>query len=296
MKKTVLFLIGLALILLSGCGKEPNETFLVSAIHFENDNGKFLVTAEYICVPDTDTESGFTAKTTSATAERADFAINRLSGGMTKELKFEHCAVVILNENLSAKQTDEIFNLLTKSEIPLSARLTFTEERDVFLAKTDSNPSVGYALSSLLKSREELFGYGVHTRIYEIDTARKQENNIFAIPFVNLSDDKLSAEGMMLYREDIPFLKLDMKESVYYAMARNTYEGGFLEQGEEILSQKATKIKECEKKGEMLTLKINLDDKKTAKELEDFLNRLIKDGINIFNSRGIKSVRIKEGG
>ena len=115
MKKTVLFLICLALTLLSGCGKEPNETFLVSAIHFENDNGEFLVTAEYICVPDTDTKSGFTAKTTSATAEMADFAINRHSGGMTKELKFEHCAVVILNKSLSEKQIDEIFDFLREA-------------------------------------------------------------------------------------------------------------------------------------------------------------------------------------
>ena len=69
---------------LTSCKGEPNQTFLVSAICFENENGGIKATAEYISVLDTNKESGYTAKTATATGEGVEIVINRLSSGESK--------------------------------------------------------------------------------------------------------------------------------------------------------------------------------------------------------------------
>lgn len=293
MKRLIFILLSSLLLLLSGCGREPDKTFLVSAVCFENKEGKILVTAEYISVSDTDVKEGYTAKTASIEAEGVSAAVSRLSGDMTKVLSFSHCAVVMLGKNLTAQNTRDVLSFLKNEEISLSATLVCVDDASVLNAETDSNLSTGYALVSLLKSRGELFGYGTHTKIYEISTARKQKTNIFAIPYVTLKEKKLSADGMMLYLDDTPRLKLDTKESIYYAMARNVYEGGMIEIEDRVEKQKATKIKEKEQEKDNLTLSSNIESEEIKNELEAFINEMQRKGIYLFSSHGFKNIKIE---
>lgn len=280
---------------LSGCENEPGKAFLVSSVCFENDNGNILVSAEYISVLDTNTNSGYLAKTVSASADRVEKAVSRLSLEMTKKLMFEHCAVIMLGEDLNSSQIKEIFDFLKSSEISFSALLVCAENGNVLNAKTDSGLSVGYALSSLLKNRGEDFGYGVHIKMYEIFTARKQEENIFAIPFVFLEEQRLSAEDMVLYKDDTKRLKLDMKESIFYCMARNIYEGGRAETKNETLRLGSVKVKPIKTENKNLLVETNLENTEIIKELETFLNRMLKKDINLLGEKNIKSITVKGG-
>ena len=294
MKKIILILFVFILSLsLTGCGREPDKTFLVSAICFENENGNILVTAEYISVFDTDTKSGYSAKTAKAEDRGVEPAISRLSASLSKPLFFEHCAVVLLVGNLTEKQTDEVFEYLEKGEIPFSSVLTFVENSSVLKAKTDSNPSVGYTLSYLLNNRAESFGYSAHIKTYEIITARKQKENIFALPIVSLLDDKLLTEQMMVYLDDTPTLKLNSKESIFYAMARNVYEGGRIEINNTVETLPPTKLKLDKAEEQSVTFKINLKNNGIVKELEDFLNMMLKNGVNLISKREVKNITIK---
>lgn len=294
MKKIILTLLGLTLsLLLTGCGREPNKAFLVSAICFKNENEKIVATAEYISVSDTDAESGYTAKTVSVKADGVAAAVSRLTAEKAKTLMFEHCAVVMLSENLTAKQTNEVFEFLENGSISFSAMLVCVDGGEVLKAKTDSNPSVGYSLASYLKSRGENFGYGTHIKMYEISTARKQEQNIFALPFVTLKENSLSADGLMLYTDDVPKLKLDSKNSIFYAMARNVYEGGRIEVNGSVETLKTTKLKLVEKKNESLTFKINIQNNEILKEFERFSNEMLKNGINLLEGKDTEKIIIK---
>ena len=296
MKRLSLILICISLFtLLSGCANEPVKEFLVSALCFENDNGNILASAEYISVSDADTNSGYSAKTVSASADKVTKAVSRLSSKMTKKLMFEHCAVIMLGENLNSSQIGEIFDFLRISGISFSAELVCVENSSVLRAETDYTSSVGYALSSLLKNRGESFGYGVHIRMYEISTARKQEENIFAIPFVALNDRKLSAEDMMLYIDDAKKLKLDMKESIFYAMARNVYEGGRVETEERTVTLNSVKVKPIKTTNKTLTLETNLKNAEIKTELELFLNQMLDKGINLLGEKDIHNITIKRG-
>lgn len=279
--------------LFSACTRELDKTYLVSAVCFENEGGNILATAEYISVPDTDKASGYSAKTIKASGEGTEASISRLSASLTKPLFFEHCAVVMLDKSLTKSQITDIFTYLKKGEIPFSAHLVYAENSRILTAKTDSNPSVGYTLAYLLKNRAESFGYSGHTRIYEIITARKQEENIFALPKVSLKDDKLSAEQMVLYKNDMPSLKLDVKESIYYAMARNVYKGGRIEIKDKVETLPSTKIKEIKTEDENLTLEINITNSEIITELENFLNTALKKGINFFQKKDIKNITVK---
>lgn len=288
MKKLSLILIVLNLALLfSGCGNEPNQTFLVSALYFQNKNGNTKATAEYISVSDTDLESGYTAKTVSSEGKSVETAVNRLSGELPKKLFFEHCATILLDKNLTELQTKEVFEFLKKGDISFSALLACAENEKVLTAKADSNPSIGFALSTFLKNKAEIFGFGGHIRVYEIVTARKQENNIFALPVVTLKDEKLFSEEMMLYLDDRAKLKLNTKESVYYAMARNVYQGGKIELGNRVKILSSTKLEEIKTENDTATFKINITNREILNDLNSFLNRMQNMGIDLL-SKGEK--------
>ncbi len=279
--------------LLSSCAREPDKTFLVSALCFENDDGNILTTAEYISVLDTDTVSGYSAKTQKASGKGVEASISRLSASLAKPLFLEHCAVVLLDKSLTKNQINDVFAYLKKGEISFSAYVVYVENGRVLTAKTDSNPSVGYSLAYLLKNRAESFGYSGHTKVYEIITARKQEENIFALPKVTLADEKLLAEQMVVYLDDAPKLKLNAKESIYYAMARNVYKGGRIEIKDKVETLRPTRLKEVKTEDETLTLEINLENKEIVTELESFLNAMLKKGVNLFLKKDVKKINVK---
>lgn len=280
MKKIGLILTVLVLATFLTSCKEPNQTFLVSAICFENENGEIKATAEYISVLDTDAESGYTAKTTSATGEDVEIVLNRLSSGESKPLFYSHCATVLLAKNLNPYQIDGIFSYLKKGEIPFSAYLVAVENNNILGAKTDSTPSVGFALSSLLKNKTENFGFWDSVKVFEIITARKQKENIYALPFVLMEDEKLKAEKSLIYLNDLPKRLLNTTESIFYAMARNIYSGGRIEIENNLKTLKATRLIKVDEQ----TYKINLSNPLVLKELENFINQLQIEGINLLQT------------
>ena len=97
----------------------------------------------------------------------------------------------------------------------------------------------------------------------------------------------------MVYLDDTPTLKLNSKESIFYAMARNVYEGGRIEINNTVETLPPTKLKLDKTEEQSVAFKINLKNDGIVKELEDFLNMMLKNGVNLISKREVKNITIK---
>lgn len=224
--------ITLTVLLLSGCKgageySEPDDRRLVSAVGFDNDNGMIRVTLEAMEASG-DTADGFDPYVLSETGTDTRQALARLAVQSTKELMFTHCGVFVLGEDLTPQQTEDLFGYcIGEKQVSLSAKVVSAESAKKLISSgTLTGESAGYGIIDIVDQSAEKLGIGGHAELYEIQTARLQTVNIYALPYIQLSNDTPQYDGMEVYVNDKPASRLSYEQSVSYAVLRNVFDGG----------------------------------------------------------------------
>lgn len=202
----------------------PNEQNFVSAVGLDREDGVWNLSI---------TVAGGIEETTrflSSTDETLGKAFERIVAGSVGELRFSHCRAIVLGESVSEKNLSDALRFCAdRLKIPLSARMISTDNAKRLLTAAEGGN--GYEISDVADKTAKKLGFGGHTALYEIETARIQSLSLFAMP--RFSGDGLQITGLTVYKEDKPVAHLDMGESRVYAVLRNVFEGGEITNGEE---------------------------------------------------------------
>lgn len=226
--KTILVTV-LAAAMLCGCknmsdDSSPNDKRLVSAVGFEPSNHGMTAFVESV---EADGEGKVTPHIIKKEGSDAAALLSLIKADSTRSLSFRHTSVVIFGEGLTKEQTDDILNtLINGGEVPLSVKTVAVKNVDeVFSSRDGGEKSVGYEISDLLEQTAKQLGIGAHSTLYEIKTARMQEVNLYAMPYIT-AGDTLSFKGMRVFADDSAAAELNPQQSAVYALLRNVFEGG----------------------------------------------------------------------
>ncbi len=207
--------------LCSGCRdlgrtSQPNERNFVSAVGFDRDDGEWIFSLRVAGEKEAGNLVG--------RGENIASALERIVAGSIGELNFTHCRAVVLGQSIVEENINEAIRFCAdKLEIPLSSRMISVDTAAEIMSLDGQGN--GYEISDIADNTAKMLGFGAHSALYEIETARAQSVSLFALPRFT-ADGKPQMTGLTVYKDDIITAHLDMAESRVYALLRNVFEGG----------------------------------------------------------------------
>ncbi len=283
----------LAVALLSGCKNfgeysEPNDRRLVSVIGFDNQNGDIKATVEALEAVE---GGGTTPYLLIEIGESVHEVLSRISAQSPRELSYTHCSALILGNKLTSEQINEILDYCTEEQgISLSAKVISADDAEGILSlKAKAAISAGFSAADITEKTAEQFGYGGHSALYEIKTARMQTANVYALPFFQVVEEKPRFVGLSVYVNDIVTALLNGEESISYAVMRNIYDGGevFYEDKAYNLSSANSKVKASFENGRLqfqVSVYSNPQNDELAKMVQNTVNSFETDIFGIENT------------
>lgn len=273
--KTVAVILCLGL-LLCGCknlseDSKPNDKRFVSAIGFDEEDGKLAVSLEAIEAVDEGKVNPYVLKNE---GENVGSVLTELEAESPRELSFTHVASIIFGESLSAEYVKSIIDFFLEEEkIALSTKAIAAENAEKILKfKNENGESSGYEIADIVDKMSEKLGIGAHSTLYEIKTAAMQSANVYALPFLEEEDDTLRFGGMRVYVDYINSAKLDYEQSVAYAVVRNIFEGGEIYGDNGVYNISSTK---ADIKADFSSDRLKIDIKVKANPQNDELIKLV---------------------
>ena len=133
----------------------------------------------------------------------------------------------------------------------------------------------------VLEQNTKVYGFGVHSRLYEIITARNQPQNVYALPFFSTDtqgNTPYALTGLNVYYLDEDIAKLNHNDSICYALIRGVFEGGSLYFDELSVKINKADMSLSAKKGDRLNLTVYIkadfenEDEQALKQTEAALN------------------------
>lgn len=282
-----LFTLAVILLLtLSGCNglggyTAPSDKRLVSAVGFDNEGGMVKVSVEAMKAEDGE-NTKFKPYIISESGSDATQAIARLSAQSYEDFTLTHCRTFILGKSLTAEQVEDILTFcINQKQISLSATTVCSNNANETLkVSAMAENSTGFEINNMTEHNAENFGFGGHTSLYEVQTARMQSMNIYALPNLIITDNNISLKGMTVYIDDIPSAELDDEQSVAYSVMRNVFEGGEIIYDKGVYNIKSAR---ADVKAKLEKQKLYIDITLKAEDNQTVLADIIENTINDFD-------------
>ncbi len=313
MKKILAFIIAIIFCFCS-CGKtdymEIESIAIVSAIGVDYKDGKVVVTME-IVKPKTEEK---TAENQIITKSGQDFedAVAQISGSVSKNLFYSHCAVIAFGENLNKEDIRSVFEFcFLNNEFTLILKIISTKDAKELLSVKPKNEDVlGYEIMSSLNSRQKNLSIGYNNSFINVGGRRDTIPVLYALPFFEVEGEKeekvYSLKGLKLYLDDQEKITLLNEKAAMFEVLSNSFKNGQLNfkiNGQTQLleiKKSNTKIKTEYKNGK---LKIALNLEQTLKNRNNYikandykksLEYMAKELINISKQSGLDLFFVKE--
>lgn len=230
--KTAVLLLSVLILplLLSSCGaSEPEQVYLVSAVGFDGDVEGITLSIE-VPMSRAGDSKGMECKLFTGRGTDAEEALRQVTVGLSRELTFEHCALMVLGEGLTAEQSDAVFAFASSGVLlPLAAQVVFTPNARTLLEGGGiSSPAAGYDLPAILRETEELLGFRTRAQIYELranDTPEIPTLLPYFIPTQEKATPAASFGGLALLRRGENHILLDVQSCLPYAILADLFHG-----------------------------------------------------------------------
>lgn len=171
MKK--LFIPILLVLMLCGCERTKPE-YLISSMGFDSKNGNITVYLETVIINSENTEQ--TLKVLKGTGESVNEAVSNIYRQCTQPLLFSHCGLIIIGENISSTQFDDICDYCySQDELTLSALFITTPNAEKLLSqKPVSSACVGYDIMGLIEQYSKAKKLSLKNRYYQIESGETE--------------------------------------------------------------------------------------------------------------------------
>ena len=200
MKRIILILT--LILTLSACAyTEPDAMFTVTEIGFAVSGEKTELILKI-----NEQEKG---RLISGQGENAYEAFRAAATKLEKKASFEHLQLIAVSENLEGERLNDVLSFCEKRGAPLRTRLVYAENLQKILEENGN-------LLSLLKQGEAEFGFGGNTTLFEIETAILVNDGDFALPYIKLSGEDIELCGLLRYKNNRLYKRLDINQSIKY--------------------------------------------------------------------------------
>ncbi len=213
---------------LSACGgSEPEQVYLVSAVGFDGDGDGVTLSVE-VPVSRAGDSKGLECKLFVGRGARVEDALREVTAGLSRELFFGHCALMVLGEGLSAEQSDEAFEFASSEVfISLAAQVVFTPNAKALLEGGGlSSPAAGYDLPAILRETEGLLGIRTHSQIYELRANASPDQPTLLPYFLPSKEEDPQAAvfgGLAILRRGQETVLLEISDCVPYAILADLF-------------------------------------------------------------------------
>lgn len=249
MKKLISVLLSVLLCFaLCGCkavGNSGNDRrFMVSAIGFETDGARITVSVETVIVNSETADVQPKPQVLSAEGETIDEALQSVGAALPKPMLLEHCGVIVIGQNMTPAWFKKIADYcFYENRITLSAYMIAAKNPTELLSgEPKSSVAVGYDIMGVVERQSRATGVSYDSRYFEIESRRERGRTVFALPYFEKSDDGVQLNGMQIFKDDAPVIRLNDRESALYALMTGSFEEGTVRVGADEYNVKARKV------------------------------------------------------
>lgn len=195
MKKAVVLACAISLMLLCGCTgyREIDRGYIVTAIGIKKTADGAEVSLE-VLTPSGTAEKAKDTSVLSGSGKTEKEAYDDIKSHLVKDIYFEHCAVVAINNTPDKKQLGEILKFCdTLKTLNVGAYVIRTEDIEALFEAKAQNGSVGYDIVGLIKNTKNSRQHTYSNQIYQLQR-QLSVGNAPKLPMIYLDDENLSLE------------------------------------------------------------------------------------------------------
>lgn len=202
---------------LCGCaGSAGNDRrFMVAALGFSGSEA-ITVTAEIVTVNSETAEREPSPRILSYTADSITEALYGISSFLSRPMLLEHCGVLIIDRDISAKQLGNILDYcFNENRITLSAYMIAADDPAVLLdGEPVSSVAVGYDIMGIIGQKSETEKIRLENRYFEIEGRREKGEKAFSLPYFTRTEDGVKLDGSAVFDGEIFSLKSEPREEI----------------------------------------------------------------------------------
>lgn len=195
MKKALLLTCVMSIMLLCGCTgyREIDRGYIVTAIGLKKTANGTEIALE-VLVPSGTAEKAGDTSVLSGSGKTEKEAYADIKSQLVKDVYFEHCAVVAIQNAPDKKQLGELLRFCdTLKTLSVGAYIIHTEDIKALFEAKAQNGSVGYDIVGLIKNTQKSMQHTYLNQIYQLQRQMLVGDEP-QIPLINLDDDTLSLE------------------------------------------------------------------------------------------------------
>lgn len=217
---------------LSGCNnradaKKGGEA-IVASLGFDLNKGAYSVFFETVTVNSEDPSEPKRIEVVEGVGTTLSAAIEDIYKKAVRSFLFSHCSAAVLGDGINQKAFREIRRFIyEKDEINIALRFINSKTaKELLSCERRASVALGYDLIDTLEEQSDIFGVKYKDGFYDIEAAEKEGVNVIAIPYFEVKDKSYSVEGVTVYKDYSPVLRLSENESEVYSLLTNRRKKG----------------------------------------------------------------------
>lgn len=231
MKKLAVFLLPILLLCFSGCSLSPyreGSEYIVTALGIDGISSDIRLTVEAIPVNSEDAEASPEAILLKGRGKTLPEAFADCSAQAAEPLLLGHVGLIALGQSVDAplfRETADWF--YSKKSATLSTLFAAAQSAEELLeASKPSSIAVGYDAVGMLRSHETESGISLKNRFYEAESLFLRAESVVALPFISVTEDSFFSDGIIIYKEYAPCLRLTGDDVFFYSLASRCQKKG----------------------------------------------------------------------
>lgn len=191
-KLLAVFLVVCACTNLCSCSdyRELEKGYLVAALCFSSEGQGLTVRAETLFSA-SDGNSAPKIEILTASGENALGAIDNLELTLTRQLYFDHCAALIVENSISLEQLNDIISYCNKNErLNEGLYVVLAEDIDKVLEIEPVSNAVGFDIMNLMKKLKTKNKIDYKNRFYEMKK-RMMEGEALSLPLIKSEEGRV---------------------------------------------------------------------------------------------------------
>lgn len=287
MKKLFVLIISSLVLLTSLCGcsfkavfSSHSGEYLVSAMGFDEKNGKFEICLEAIIVNTEDTEAEPSLELISGSGNTVKEAFFDAAGKTSQELLLSHCGIIALGESVTPDTFSQINEFCrSQKDITISAMfISCKDSKKLLSSKAISSVAVGYDIMSMLSYKSKKTGINYKNRFYEIESFKGKPQNLFSLPFFEKTENGYFINGLKIYDNYAPLALLDSEQTAIFSVMTDTQsKGSFMLEKQEIFLNSSYAMWNVSKNSNLdFTLSLRLETKNSKEKIKNSVQDLFR--------------------